>query len=129
MTTANQAFQFERCGRILILVPAHDLMDFRDADIRNSYNDAYRLIGTSDYDHLVIDFSELDHFGSTFVGIMIRLARKARQHGGEAVLCNLNDNLKGILKTLMLLENAQAGFFWKPFESREAAIKSLQQLT
>ncbi|MEZ6060237.1 MAG: STAS domain-containing protein [Planctomycetaceae bacterium] len=127
--TTNRAFQFERHERILIVVPSRELMQFRDSDIRDAYNDAYRLIDSSDYDHLLIDFSELDHFGSTFVGILIRLAKKVRLNGGEAALCNLNDNLREMLKTLMLLENTKTDFFWTPFESREAAVQILLKPT
>ncbi len=127
--TPNAAFQFERVERILILVPSSQLMDLRDSDIRDAYNVAYRLIDSPEYDHLLVDFSEVRYFGSTFVGILIRLARKVRLIGGEAVLCNLSSQLQDMLKTLMLLENTQTDFFWTPFPTREAAVQSLQQLS
>ena len=77
---------------------------------------------------LLVDFSKLDYFGSTFIGMLIRLAKKARHGGGEAVLCHLSDNMKQMMKTLMLLENTKTDFFWVPFESREAAMASLAEL-
>ena len=59
--------------------------------------------------------------------MLIRLAKKARQGGGEAVLCNLSENMKQMMKTLMLLENTKTDFFWVPFDSRDAAMASLQE--
>ncbi len=57
--------------------------------------------------------------------MLIRLAKKARHGGGEAALCNLSDNMKQMMKTLMLLENTKTDFFWVPFETRELALQSL----
>ena len=76
--------------------------------------------------HLIIDFSHVSYFGSTFVGMMIRLAKRAADSGGRTVLCHLNDDVRTILKQLMLLENSKADFFWKPAETLEIAIQSLQ---
>ena len=101
-------------------------MEFRDSDIRNAYNDTYRYLDDADVSHLLIDFSKLSYFASTFVGMLIRLAKKARAGGGEAVLCHLSDNMKQMMKTLMLLENTKTDFFWVPFDSREEAMASLQ---
>jgi anti-anti-sigma factor len=74
---------------------------------------------------LVIDFSKLDYFGSTFVGILIRLAKRARGNGGEAYLCCLSDNMRDMLKTLMLLENTKTDFFWIPFPDQATALAAL----
>lgn len=125
MSEQKPVFEFERSGNVLIVIPTGSLMEFRDSDIRNAYNDTYRFLNEPDVVHLLVDFSKLSYFASTFVGMLIRLARKARQGGGEAVLCNLSDNMRQMMKTLMLLENTKTDFFWVPFESRDAAIASL----
>ena len=125
MAEDKQVFDFERQGNVLVVIPTGSLIEFRDSDIRNAYNDTYRYLDDSEVKHLLIDFSKLDYFGSTFIGMLIRLAKKARQGGGEAVLCHLSDNMKQMMKTLMLLENTKTDFFWVPFESREAALASL----
>lgn len=110
-----------------MVIPRGSLMEFRDSDIRNAYNDTYRFLDDPAITHLLIDFSRLEYFGSTFVGMLIRLAKKARQGGGEAVLCNLSDSMQQMMKTLMLLENTKTDFFWVPFSSRAAALASLNQ--
>lgn len=128
MSTDKSVFEFERVGNVLVVVPTGSLIEFRDNDIRDAYNDTYRFISEPEMLHLLIDFSKLEYFGSTFIGMLIRLAKKARQGGGEAVLSNLSDNMKGMMKTLMLLENTKTDFFWVPFESREAAFQSLREI-
>ncbi|MEZ6132204.1 MAG: STAS domain-containing protein [Planctomycetaceae bacterium] len=125
MTVEKQVFEFDRADDVLIVVPTGSLMEFRDADIRNAYNETYRLLSQDDTNHLLVDFSSLTYFGSSFVGMLIRLAKKARQGGGEAVLCNLSDNMRDMMKTMMLLENTKTDFFWVPFNSRSEAIAAL----
>jgi len=101
-------------------------MKLPDEDLRHAYNETYRRLTDGIVKHLVFDFSRLDYFGFTFIGMMIRLAKRSRQGGGEAVLCSINDNMQSMLSQLMLLENTQTDFFWKPFESREATVEWLQ---
>ncbi|MCR9199155.1 MAG: STAS domain-containing protein [Planctomycetaceae bacterium] len=120
-------FDYDRSENILIVVPQGDVTEVRDSDIRDTYNNTYREITQDHVKHLLIDFSQLNYFGSTFVGILIRLAKKIRLDGGEAVLCNLSDHMKGMMKTLMLLENTKTDFFWVPFETREEAVQFLHE--
>ncbi len=125
MSQDIQVFEFEQAGDVLILVAHGPFMEFRDNDIRNAYNEAYRRLSEPGIRHLLVDFSLLEYFGSTFVSILIRLAKKARANKGEAVLCHLSDNMKDMLKTLMLLENTKTDFCWLPYPTREAALTAL----
>ena len=129
MSSGKAVFEYERSGCILIVSPTGSLMEFRDNDVRNAYNETYRLLNEPDVTHLLVDFSNLSYFASTFVGMLIRLAKKARQGGGEAVLCNLSDNMKSMMKTLMLLENTKTDFYWVAFASRDEALSSLAAST
>ena len=125
MSQDKQVFEFEQSGDVLILTAHGPFMEFRDNDIRNAYNEAYRRLCEPGLRHLLVDFSMLDYFGSTFVGILIRLAKRARGNGGEAYLCHLSENMRDMLKTLMLLENTKTDFFWVPFPDRATAMNAL----
>ena len=125
MSAPKMVFEFEQSDNVLILTPNGPFMEFRDNDVRNAYNEAYRLLHGEDIQHLLIDFSKLDYFGSTFVGILIRLSKKVRGDGGEAYLCHLTDNMRQMMKTLMLLENTKTDFFWRQCENREAGLAAL----
>ncbi len=126
MTKHTQVFEFDSAGTILIVVPQRNLMTVRDTEVRDAYNEAYRLLSQDTVQHLIIDFKHLDYFSSTFVGILIRLARKTHGDGGAAVLTNLNEEVRRILKQLMLLENPNTEFLWTQKETREDAIRWLQ---
>ena len=125
MNKVKQVFEFEQVRDVLIVLANGPFMEFRDVDIRNSYNEAYRRLSEPDTRHLLIDFSNLDYFGSTFVGILIRLARKARTNSGEAALCCLSSGMREMLKTLMLLENPNVDFCVVPYATRDEALKAL----
>jgi anti-anti-sigma factor len=125
MSQDKKVFEFEQVGDVLVLVPHGPFLEFRDNDIRNAYNEAYRRLSEPGAKHLMVDFSGLDYFGSTFVGILIRLAKKARGNKGEAVLCHLSDNMMDLLRTLMLLENPKTDFYWTPYPTRKDALKAL----
>ncbi|MCA9063176.1 MAG: STAS domain-containing protein [Planctomycetaceae bacterium] len=125
MSAPKNLFEFERSGDILIINANGSTMEFRDQDVRNAYNDAYRLLGEPTIRHLLVDFSRLSYFGSTFVGILVRLARKVRTDGGEAVLCNLTENMQEMMRTLMLLENTKTDFYWVAYPNRQAALTAL----
>lgn len=123
--TEKQLFEFEVSGDVLILTANGPFMEFRDNDIRNGYNEAYRLLSQPGTKHLVVDFSLLDYFGSTFVGILVRLARKARGNQGQVVLCHLSDSMREMLKTLMLLENPKIDFSMQQVKTRADALQQL----
>jgi len=125
MDPEKVVFQFEQAGDVLILTPVGPFMEFRDHDIRNAYNEAYRRLCEPGVRHLLADFSRLDYFGSTFVGILVRLAKRVRSSQGEAVLCHLSDNMTQMLKTLMLLENTRTDFYWNSYPCRDSALQAL----
>lgn len=127
MAPDKQVFEFRRQGNVLILTPNGPFLEFRDSDIRNAYNDAYRILSEPEIKHLMVDFSQMDYFGSTFVGILVRLSKKVRSGGGEAYLCHLTDNMKQMMKTLMLLENTKTDCFWRQCDSCEAGLQLLSE--
>jgi anti-anti-sigma factor len=125
MTTDRQVFEFERHENVLIITPNGPFMDFRDNDVRDGYNAAYRILTEPEVEHLIVDFTRMDYFGSTFVGILIRLSKKVRRDGGKAVLCNLSENMHQMMKSLMLLENNKVDFSWTSAENRDAALQQM----
>jgi anti-anti-sigma factor len=125
MSPDRMVFTFEQLSDTLILVPQGPFMSYRDSEIRAGYNEAYRLLDQPGTKHLLVDFSSLDYFGSTFVGILIRLARKVRSGGGQAAVCHISENMKDMLQTLMLLENPLVDFSWTAYPTREAALAAL----
>jgi anti-anti-sigma factor len=127
--TGKQLFKFGLHSNVLIVTPYGPFDQFRDNDFRYAYNEAYRLLSEPGVCHLLVDFSHLDYFGSTFVSILLRLSQKARNSKGEAALCHLSDNMRGMLKTLMLLENPKIDFSMSSHVTREVALQYLADVS
>ncbi len=127
--TGKQLFEFELHSDVLIVTPNGPFIEFRDNDFRNAYNEAYRLLSEPGTRHLLVDFSNLDYFGSTFVSLLLRLSQKARAGKGESALCHLSDNMRGMLKTLMLLENPKVDFSMSSHANRDVALQYLADVT
>lgn len=125
MPEDRRIFDFECVGATVVLIPFGQFNEFRDHDIRNAYNDAYRMVTQPGVRHLLVDFSGLTYFGSTFVGILIRLAKKVRGDGGQAALCHLTDDMREMMNRLMLLENPRIGSSWSYFATRQEALSVL----
>lgn len=126
MASSSRVFKSETTGDTLVLTPARAFAAARDAELRDAYNEVYRQLMNGSARHLIIDFSHVSYFGSTFVGMMIRLAKKASENQGRTVLCHMNDDVRSILKQLMLLENNRADLFWEQADTRETAMELLQ---
>lgn len=124
---SEEIFLIEQVGDTLVVTPQGDLFQYRYESLRNGYNEIYRRLTAEDVRHLAIDFLSTGHFGSAFVGMLIKLAKKVRHDGGEAVLCGLTNPMKEILDQLMLLENVQSDFFWTPYPDRSTALAALEQ--
>ncbi len=129
MSENKAIFSFEQHADVLILTAHGSFMEFRDTEIRDAYNEAYRLLMQPSTRHLLVDFSNLQYFGSTFVGILIRLSQRVHKDGGKSVLCSLSDTMEQMLKSLMLLENSKADFSFHPFPDRQAGLDYLAEVT
>ena len=120
-------FECVKQGDILIVTPFRDFKSVQESELRDAYNGIYRQFMESSVRNLIIDFSHVNYFGSTFVGMMIRLTNKTRSVGGETVLCCMNKDICTLLQQLMLLEHPGTKFFWKGSNTRESAVQLLQQ--
>lgn len=120
-------FLYEQSDDILVVTPQGDLFQYRFEALRNAYNETYRMITADAVKHLLIDFQSVGHFGSAFIGMLIKLAKAIRNGGGEAALCGLTPEMKDVLDNLMLLENVKTDFFWVPLPNRPDAIAFLKK--
>lgn len=127
-TTMSDAdvFLYEQLDDVLVVTPLGDLFQYRYDALRTAYNDTYRKITDESIKHLLIDFQSVGHFGSAFIGMLIKLAKAVRNGGGEATLCGLTADMKDVLDNLMLLENVKTDFFWIPLPGRPEALEFLK---
>lgn len=122
----GEVFAYEQLENVLVVTPQGDLFQYRYESLRNAYNETYRMICDDSVRHLLIDFQDAGHFGSAFIGMLIKLAQKIRLGDGEAALCGLTPDMKEVLDGLMLLENVKTNFFWVPFPNRADALDAFR---
>jgi len=57
-------------------------------------------LASGDSPRLLLDLSGVDYVGSAFLGVIIGLSRRAADHGGRLVLCNVNPALRPVFEPL-----------------------------
>ena len=120
MTDSNKVFKVIRQEPTLIVLPQGDITTFRYNDVHVESNRVLRLLDEDALNNVIIDFGNADYVSSVVIGALIRFARKATDHGGQAVICSVTGNMTEILTTMNLLK------LWPSFPTREAALDSLE---
>jgi Ca-activated chloride channel family protein len=119
--TAAEIIEAERLGDTLVLTPKRNLreLDFQEVEKRLR-GVVQRLKNDPSIRHLVVDFARTDQFGSTALGLLVRLRRQVRERGGRMVFCNLSDHAREILAVTRLED------FWPAFATRREAIDAVR---
>lgn len=73
-------------------------------DFRNDYNEICRQLNLSDDKRVILDLTETQYFGSLFIGMIVKMSVTIRHQKGRMALCGLSDQLKELMKQLLLLE-------------------------
>jgi anti-anti-sigma factor len=120
MDTAERLIRVERLDDILVLTLLHDLRELEFREIEDEEQEIVELL-TADpsLTKVVVDCGTTDTFGSTALGLFIRLRRLMGSRGGRLALCHPSAHETDILAVTGL-----AGA-WPIYSTREAALASL----
>jgi len=102
MGTLSDLCEVEHSGDTLIVTPLKNLSELDYEQIQQGGRELLELLSVAPVNHLLIDFQKTDSFGSTALGLFVRLWKKIRDRNGSMALCNLSDNEKEILKVTKL---------------------------
>ena len=96
------------------------------AEFRDDYNEIRRRLSLTDSQRLIMDLTETTFFGSLFIGMILKLSVAVGNQNGKFALCGLSDQLKELMKKLMLLErNSDAAGYLKHYATRGEALQGL----
>ena len=109
-------FQVDQDGVIAVLTPVGDATAFRYQDLHLEANTIRGLIGRGKIQHLVIDLSQLNYFGSEFIGSLVSMARETRTRRGSACMCAASEQMVEVLQNMSLAK------LWPYFPTREEAL-------
>jgi len=90
-------FDVERDGQILVITPTADLRESAYQDIEAAARDIFDLLARGEIKGLVLDFHRTDFYGSTALGIFVRLWKRISRCGGRMAFCNVSQHEKEIL--------------------------------
>jgi anti-anti-sigma factor len=110
----------ERLEDALVLTPDRDLREAEFDGIKDEQQEILRrLADDPSIRNLVVDLRKTDCFGSTALGLLMRLWRAVRERGGRLVLCNVSPHEREILAATRL------DGLWPTYATRAEAVKAL----
>lgn len=121
MTRHLKIFQIEKTPPFMYVTPNGQGASFRYADLQTESNVVRAQVADAECPYLIIDLSQLDYFGSEFIGALIVLGREKKNRGGKVAICAANENMHSVLKGMSLFK------LWPYFDSREAAAATLSE--
>ena len=114
---ASSPFEIECQDDTLIVTPVSDLGEFDYLQLLDDTKETLQLIEQSDTRrNVVVDFHKTDYFGSTVLGLFVRLWKRVSSRNGRMVFCNLSEHEREILTIANLDE------LWPICDSREDAV-------
>ncbi len=116
----SDAITIERHGEITIVSFAPPLDSIEAADVEDVVallNDYLEGVGSP---QLVVDLGAMDYFGSSFIGLLLRIWKQITAQGGQVVLCRVSNRARELLHITSL------DMVWAMFANRREAISALE---
>lgn len=121
MASHLKIFKVDKDPPCIYITPFGQGASFRYADLQMEANSVRTLVADADCPYLIIDLSELDYFGSEFIGALILIGREKKNRGGKVAICSASKNMFDVLKGMSIFK------LWPYFEDRETALTTLQE--
>jgi len=114
--STSEYLKVECANDVIVVTPSGDLGEFVVNSVGGEAERALKKFQEAhECRHVVIDFCNTDYFGSSALGLFVRLWKRARERGGRMALCNLSEHEIEVLKVVRLSE------FWTTCDSLEDA--------
>ncbi|MGE0378991.1 MAG: STAS domain-containing protein [Planctomycetaceae bacterium] len=94
----------------------HTMDEAAIAEIRDAMLDS----GAVDPPKLVVDLSQVDFFGSTFIELLFRIWKRLQDRSGQFAICGLSPYCREVLSVTNLHR------LWQTYETRDEALKALR---
>ncbi|TWT56955.1 STAS domain protein [Thalassoglobus neptunius] len=114
-------FRVEKNGDALVVTPSGEVSSFRYQDIHQEANTIRGEISRKNAKYLVLNLSELEYFGSEFIGSLVSMLRETRMRGGKGCFCAANDQMLKVLQNMSLFK------LWPYFDTVPEALSTLNK--
>jgi anti-anti-sigma factor len=108
-------FEIEREGGTIIVTPVVNLGELEDMDL--NAEEVVEVLSDLSIKNLVMDFHKTDYFGSTALGLFVKLWKMVTARNGCMAFCNPSEH------ELEILHVTRLNTLWPICKSREQAMK------
>lgn len=117
--SSHRVFPAEIRGVALVVRPRGDAIEFTHAQISTELTRLKEELQRPEVDHLILNLSGSNYFGSEMIGLFVQLGTLAREVGGQSAMCAISADMRGVLKVMRLDK------MWLVFDSEELAVRNL----
>jgi anti-anti-sigma factor len=121
LATASGIFEIEQEDDTIIVVPAVDLRELEYGRIEAGARKVLDLLNGTGVKNVVLDFHKTDYYGSTALGLFLKLWKRVRIRNGRMAFCNVSDHEKEILQITKL------DHLWPICSSRIEALEAVKE--
>ena len=118
---AERLYEIERHDDTIVVTPFSDLRELDFDHIEAAAAETLKRLSGSGAKNLVLDFRNTDYYGSSALGLFVKLWKRVKKHGGRMAFCSLSPHEKEILE-ITHLEH-----FWSVYATRNEALAALSR--
>lgn len=113
-------FTAETLGDVLYVVPLCDVTGIDQDAVQADVAGLLAMLADAAVRHVVVDFREVDYFGSAMLETMLTLWRQARGRGGRLAVCHLSNAARELLATVKF------DTLWPIAADRDEALRAVR---
>jgi anti-anti-sigma factor len=119
LPATEKLIETRRVGEVVVVTPTSDLRELEHKRIAGEAEEVLALIGNDDARSVVLDFRNIEYYGSTALGFFVTLWKRVRERGGRMALCNVSEGER------MILEATRLDTVWPICATIDEAMKSV----
>ncbi len=118
-SSSADAITIERHGEVTVIVASPVLENLEPSLIDGATSLVLDALRSQDCPLVIVDLSAINYFGSSFLSMLIRCWKLAKQRGGMLVLSGVSDQAK------FLIHITSLDLVWPLYETRREAMDAL----
>jgi anti-anti-sigma factor len=99
---SNDLFDIKRDGDVLVIIPTADLRESAYESLEAGAKVIFEGLAAPGVKGVVLDFHRTDYYGSTALGLFLRVWKRVRSRGLRMAFCNVSEHEKEILAVTRL---------------------------
>lgn len=115
----RRIFRTERKGATLVLVPLVNVSSLAAEHVQRELNEILGLIERREVASCVIDFEEIEFFGSEMLAVIQMIWKRSKNGGGRMAVCGICELGREVIHV------AKFDLLWPIYDTREEALAAV----